>query len=175
MTGFSQPAATHLCASADCQEREWHLDLVGHDLWQLRSPRVAVTMAAAQPVCPICGAPLLLIAALEPDPAPCARRGGTSGRSAPTSTAVGLEALGRVTGVPPFGASGQMARHLAAGFRFGSDKARRELGQRNTPARGAPEDIRFCQLRATGPERQPVTHQRSTTGVHRIAPALLTP
>lgn len=70
-----------------------------------------------------------------------------SGRSVPPvvlpdrlahTSAAFLGGLERLTGLPPFlGFTPNSARHLAAGFRFGSDKAEWELGLRYTPVRQA--------------------------------------
>ena len=71
-------------------------------------------------------------------------------RVAYTSAAL-LERLERWTGLPPMlGFTGNSARHLAAGFRFGSRKAEEELGLTYTPVRQAvAEDIAtFAPLRA---------------------------
>lgn len=60
-----------------------------------------------------------------------------------------MSALERWTGLPPMmGFSASSARHLAAGFRFGSRKARDELGLSYTPVRQAVrEDIAtFAQM-----------------------------
>jgi hypothetical protein len=67
MLDFECPEPTHLCANADCHEREWHLEPLTRELWRLRSDERAFTLAASQPACPACGSPLLEIAALEPD------------------------------------------------------------------------------------------------------------
>lgn len=63
-------------------------------------------------------------------------------RVAHTSAAL-LGKLEQWTGLPPFlGFTGNSARHLAAGFRFGSRKVQEELGLTYTPVRQAvAEDI----------------------------------
>ncbi|GGL86282.1 dihydroflavonol-4-reductase [Deinococcus aerolatus] len=59
------------------------------------------------------------------------------------ASAAFLEKLEKWTGLPPLlGFTGNSARHLAAGFRFGSSKAKDELGLMYTPVRQAvAEDI----------------------------------
>jgi len=68
MIRFTQPAATHVCATPDCTSREWQVerDRDVRELWYLRSRRGVFTMASHKAVCPICGGALLEIAALEP-------------------------------------------------------------------------------------------------------------
>jgi hypothetical protein len=65
---FVLPEPTHLCINPDCRDREWNLTRLERGLWRLRSHRGVYTMGASQPACPICGASLLEITALEPEP-----------------------------------------------------------------------------------------------------------
>ncbi len=67
MIDFVPPEPTHLCINADCRDREWNLTRLEPGLWRLRSSRGVYTMGASQPACPVCGAPLLEIAAIKPD------------------------------------------------------------------------------------------------------------
>ncbi len=68
MINFVLPEPTHLCINPDCRDRKWNLTRLERGLWRLRSGRGVYTMGAVQPVCPICGASLLEIVALEPAP-----------------------------------------------------------------------------------------------------------
>jgi hypothetical protein len=68
MIDFTPPEPTHLCINADCRDREWNLERLSRGLWRLRSKRGVYTMGSIQPACPRCGAPLLEIVALEPEP-----------------------------------------------------------------------------------------------------------
>jgi hypothetical protein len=68
MIDFTPPEPTHLCTNTDCHDREWNLVRLSRGLWRLRSSRGVFTMGASQPACPRCGAPLLEIAAIQPDP-----------------------------------------------------------------------------------------------------------
>jgi hypothetical protein len=70
MIDFTPPEPTHLCINADCRDREWNLVRLSRGLWRLRSRRGVYTMGASQPACPLCGAMLLEIAAIQTDPEP---------------------------------------------------------------------------------------------------------
>lgn len=67
------PQPTHLCSNARCaplDERGWHLEALGHEYWRLSCRRGVFTVAASEPLCPLCAAPLLEIAPLEPGQGP---------------------------------------------------------------------------------------------------------
>lgn len=83
MFDFTPPSPTHLCTNPECREREWTLVRLGHELWRLRSGTGAFTMAACEPACPVCGAPLLDLAALAPDLEGACRREASPGAPAP--------------------------------------------------------------------------------------------